>query len=151
MNKTEPENRGISEDLFRILHNRFENSRPLQTLGINLWYFGKGQAGIKMIPGKEYINVTGMLHGGIIATLADTAMGWTVLSLGNTGYTVEFNLNYLSAVREGTELRAEGYVIQAGKTVAVIGANLLNEDGKLIATSRGTFIIDNKATIPASK
>lgn len=145
MNKTEAENKGIDEKWFYTLCQHFKESPSLQTMGIELIYLGKGIAGIKMSAERGYTTVNGRLHGGIIATLADTVMGWAIISLGNPTVTVDMRLNYFAPVFEGTELTAEGYVIHAGKTTAVAEASLFNNKGKLVAKSMGTFFVNPEA------
>ncbi len=143
MNQTEVENKGIDERLFHVLCTVFRKAPSHHTMGMNLIYLGQGLVGIKMSVGHEYTTVPSRLHGGIIAALADTAMAWSMASLGHSSITVEMSLNYFAPAFKGTELIAEGYVINAGKTITVVEASVFNNKGKLIAKSKGTFIKDN--------
>ncbi len=140
MNRLGAENRGIDEKFFFDLCNIFVNIPTLQTFGINLLYLGQGTVGLKMMANREYTTINGRLHGGIIATLADTAMGWAILSLGINSVTLDMSLNYFAPVFQETEIIAEGRVVHAGKTTAVAEASLFNR-GKLVAKSNGTFYL----------
>lgn len=141
MDKIEVENKGIEEKLFYDLCSRYRERPFTQTIGLKLMYLGEGSAGVKMNVEQGYTSVNGRLQGGIIATLADNAMGWAIGTLGLTSVTtVDIRVNYFAPVFEGTELTAEGYVIHAGKTTAVAEASLFNNKGKLVAKSMGTFI-----------
>jgi acyl-CoA thioesterase len=104
---------------------------------------------MKLSVKQEYTTVKGRLHGGIIATLADSCMGWSINSLGKIGtVTIDMTLNYFAPVYLGTELRAEGNVIHAGRSTVVAEASLYdNSSGKLVAKSRGTFFVTNNVDI----
>ncbi len=142
MNKYQAENRGINEELFDELYRAFIESPSLLTMDMHLLYIGSGTAGIKMSAQYDYSTVAGRLHGGIIATLADTAMGWAVISLGRPCVTVEMNLNYVAPVFQGTEMIAHAKVIHAGKNTVITEAEL-SAQGTLVAKSRGTFFISS--------
>ena len=61
----------------------------------------------------------GRIHGGTIATLADTVMGDAVIcATGRYCRTMDINITYLAPVFEGNKLIAEGIVIHTGKTIA---------------------------------
>lgn len=139
-NPNKAENRGIDADLFDLCCTRFLENPSLKTMGIHLVYLAPGSAGMKMTAAAGYTTVKNRLHGGIIATLADTVMGWSVVTLGHIGnVTLDMNLNYFAPVFEGTELTAEAVVIHSGRSTTVAEASLYNDQGKLVAKSRGTF------------
>ena len=149
MNNTEVENKGIDEKLFNMLVTGFD--KPFEnTMGITLLYLGQGIVGMKMTTSHEYTTVMGRLHGGIIAALADTAMGWSVLSLGRISVTVDMTLNYFAPVFETTELTAKGYVIHAGKNTVIAEAELFANNEKLVAKSRGTFFVHSQNDIESA-
>jgi len=77
----------------------------------------------------------GIVHGGVIATLIDTATFWAgFLRLpGDAGLVnVDLKLNYLKSVVKG-RLRAEGYCMRPGKTISYAEARVVDEEGQLIA------------------
>ncbi len=141
MNNQEIENRGIEDKLFQALCNNYKVRPFTHTMGLQLMYLGEGTAGVRMSVEQGYTSINGRLQGGIIATIADNAMGWAIGTLGRTSVTtIDIRVNYFAPVFEGTELTAEGYVIHAGKSTAVAEASLFNDKGKLVAKSMGTFI-----------
>jgi len=146
MNKTEIENKGLDQDFFEFLCNRYAGHHPfMDTLGIKPIYLGKGTACMQMCPAPNLSSDGGRVQGGIIATLADTVMAAAIITATGRFYrTVDLNMNYLAPCYEETDLIAEAHVIHAGKTMALIEGSLFNKEGKLIAKSRGTFIGDNK-------
>jgi len=112
-----------------------------QTLNIGLAYLGEGKAGVRIMASHEYSTVRGRLHGGIISTVLDTAMGWALLSRGYSPVTSDMYLNYLASVFEGTGLIAEAEVIHIGNRSSVVQGTMRDDQGQLVATSRATFVI----------
>ncbi|NLB17499.1 MAG: PaaI family thioesterase [Syntrophomonadaceae bacterium] len=148
MEKNPTENKGIDKKLFHTLCTQFEEIPIHKTLGMSLIYFGPGTAAMGMTVEPEYTTIKGRLHGGLIASLLDDVMGWSYNTLGKFGnVTVDMTLNYFSPVFQGTELRAEGNVIHAGRSIAVTEGSLYDNTGKLIAKSRGTFFITKDSDI----
>lgn len=133
------ENRGIDEGLFSLLCKRWVAAPTHQTMDMKLNYLGQGEVGVKVKPNIGYTTVRGRVHGGIIATIADTAMGWAILTLGRNCVTVDMYINYFNPVFWENELIAEGKIVHAGNRTVVTEAALYNEKGDLIAKSRGTF------------
>ncbi len=145
MNKDEIENRGLDEAVFKFIVDRYTEANCHQTLGFQFIYLGRGQAGMKISPQPEYSTPGGRVHGGMIALLADTVMGAAAVSLDGQVYrTVDLNINYMAPAFEQRELRGEALVIHPGNTIRVVESSLFNDQGKLVAKSRGTFIRDLK-------
>ena len=93
--------------------------------------------------GPRHFNPMGTLHGGILCDIADTAMGVafaSTLAPGETFTTVELKINYLRPVREA-RLRAEGRVVQRGRTVGYVECEVSDENGRLIAKSSSTCLV----------
>jgi uncharacterized protein (TIGR00369 family) len=84
-----------------------------------------------------------IVHGGMVATLLDTAMGgacWTLLEEDEDFLTADLRVEFLRAARPGT-LRAEGTVIQRSRRVAFCSAELFDPEGTLLAAARCTQIL----------
>ncbi len=100
----------------------------------------------------SYYNPGGVAHGGVIFTLADSAMGaavYTVLEPGQRCTTAELKINYLAPVRQG-KTTATATVISRRRTLAVVTADVRDEGGELVALAQGTFaIIRADAPLPA--
>jgi uncharacterized protein (TIGR00369 family) len=83
-----------------------------------------------------------IVHGGMVATLLDTAMGgacWTVLDDGETFLTADLRVEFFRSARPG-KLRAEGRVLHRTKRVAFCGADLQDAGGTTVASARCTQI-----------
>lgn len=133
------ENRGIDNEFFIYLCKKWKTAPIHETLDISLVFLGPGEVGLKMIAGQEYTTIRGRLHGGISAALADTAMGWAIITTGRTCVTVDMYINYFTPALGEHELRAEAKVIHSGNRIVVAEATVLNDKGELVAKGRGTF------------
>ena len=84
-----------------------------------------------------------IVHGGMVTTLLDTAMGgacWSLLEENESFLTAELRTEFMRSARPGV-LRAEGRVIQRNRRVAFCAADLYDAAGELLASSRCTQII----------
>lgn len=116
-----------------------------ETLGFALAEAGDGSAVFTATPGLEHYNPIGTVHGGLAATLLDSACGCAVHSkLSPTqGYTtLELKVAFHKAMTEKTgEVRAEGRVLSIGRRAAFAEATLKGADGKLYASATSTLLV----------
>ena len=92
---------------------------------------------------ERHLNVLGGVHGGLLATMVDTAMANAVraaLGEGRRGVTVSLTITYLEAAREGDELVATAQVRRAGGRIVIAEADVLRRgDDVDVAHGVGTF------------
>jgi uncharacterized protein (TIGR00369 family) len=84
-----------------------------------------------------------IVHGGMVTTLLDTAMGgacWSVLDEHESFLTADLRVEFVRAARPGV-LRAEGVVVRRNRRVAFCAADLFDAAGELLASSRCTQIV----------
>ncbi|MGI9056651.1 MAG: PaaI family thioesterase, partial [Pyrinomonadaceae bacterium] len=82
-----------------------------------------------------------LLHGGVTATLIDTAMAFaviTVLTREEKASTVDLNVHYLRPHLDG-KIFCTAKIVKAGKRLLTVSAEVTNEQGKLIATALSTY------------
>ncbi|NCQ23122.1 MAG: PaaI family thioesterase [Rhodobacteraceae bacterium CG17_big_fil_post_rev_8_21_14_2_50_63_15] len=121
-----------------------EAPSALQThLGYRLtgWTLGFARVEIPLAP--YLMNRQGLPHGGIHATLLDTAMGYAGCYTGDPArpqmaLTLSLTVNYL-AQAQGTRLIAEARRTGGGKSTYFSGGTLRDDSGTLIATGSGVF------------
>jgi uncharacterized protein (TIGR00369 family) len=121
-------------------------SAPIAELvGFDLVELGEGRASFELDPGERHYNPLGTVHGGIAATLLDSAMGvavHTTLDEGQTYTTLELNVHYVGAMTQDTgPVVATGSVIHRGGRVATAEARLTDADGRLLAHGTSTCLI----------
>lgn len=84
-----------------------------------------------------------IVHGGMVATLLDSAMGgacWTLLDRDEVFLTSNLNVEFFRSARPGL-LRGDGHVVSKTKRAVFCAAELYDEDGTLLAAARCTQII----------
>ena len=87
-------------------------------------------------------NQQGTVHGGLIAELADASIGTahsTLMEEGKSFTTIELKINFYRPVWE-SRLRATAKPLQSGKTITHYFCEIVNEDGKLVATATSTVM-----------
>jgi acyl-CoA thioesterase len=93
-----------------------------------------------MLP--EFRNGHGVLHGGVIATLADVAVGVAVRRriAPKTATTIDLKVNYLKPL-VGGKLWARSYLVRTGKTLITGRVDLKDDDGNLIAIAIASYMV----------
>ena len=119
-------------------------SRAWTWLGLTVAGTGEGMAVVEMTPTEDMANHSGFVHGGMISTLADSAMGRSVRTLkpGVTrAMSFDLKLNFINAAKIGERLRATGQVVHAGRRTVVTECRVEGKDGRLVATASATFAV----------
>jgi uncharacterized protein (TIGR00369 family) len=92
---------------------------------------------------RRHLSRAARVHGGVLFSLLDTALGRSVLAElpeGRGCATVEIKINYFRPVQHGT-LRASGRCVQKTKSLAYAEGDIVNAEGKLLARATGTFFL----------
>ena len=106
---------------------------------------GHGTVTFRCQPDESHYNPIGMVHGGLVCTLLDSALGCathTTLPAG-TGYTsIEIKVNYLRPVTaDSGPLICTGRVTKSGRRVAFAEGEVRDNQGKVVATASGSLLI----------
>ena len=91
----------------------------------------------------HHLNIQGLAHGGVIATLADAAMGLSLRSAlepGRRHVSVEIGVHYLRPVTRG-RVRALGRAVRIGREIAYAQADVLDATERLLARADGTYSV----------
>jgi uncharacterized protein (TIGR00369 family) len=92
---------------------------------------------------EHHLNLQGLAHGGVIATLADAAMGLslrTALEPGRRHVSIEIGVHYLRPVTRG-RVRAIGRAVRVGREIAYAQADVLDANDRLLARADGTYSV----------
>jgi uncharacterized protein (TIGR00369 family) len=115
------------------------------TVGMNLVEVGEGHVVFTLEPQEYLYNPLGVVHGGAIATLLDSAMACAIITLlpqGMSNTTLELKINYIRAITRDTGLvRGEGTVIHQGRQTAVAEGRVVDAQGKLLAHATTTCLL----------
>lgn len=132
-------------------HGPWEDRRPggphvWRTLGYRRTLTEPGRIVIEWDAAEDYTFPEGddsIVHGGLVATVLDTAMGGacaTLLEEGESFLTADLRVEFLRAARPGP-LRAEGTVVRRTRRVAFCAADLRDVDGTHLASARCTQVL----------
>ena len=83
-------------------------------------------------------NPQGTLHGGVIATALDVSMGHLLRRSAGSGTTLEFKVQFLSAIRGG-QVRCRGRIMRLGKSLAFLSAEAYDAAGQSAAFATSTW------------
>lgn len=104
-------------------------------LGGTLLRLAAGELAASFVVRQEMTNPSGILHGGIMATMLDELMGFTVFLLDDESFFASINLtiDFLASARVGDEVIGATRVIRRGRHVVNVEGTLSRADGTLIA------------------
>lgn len=111
-------------------------------MSMRLTLIALDKAVIELKTGRCHLQPYGIVHGGVIATMIDTATFWSVymrLPEGSGLVNIDLKLNYLKPVENG-QLIAEGRTIRSGKSISYAETSVLNEKRELIAHGTSTLM-----------
>jgi len=116
-----------------------------QFMGIRLTKLGWGRSEVRMRVGRELTQQTGVAHGGVSASLIDSAVGLalcTMIEYGSaiTITTIDLQVNFTAPAKPGS-LTARGRIIHKGKRTAVGDCHVEDEYGRLISKGTATYLI----------
>lgn len=121
-------------------------TRFIHHVGLQLEPPANGRSRITLPIEPHHFNSTGVVHGGVLFTLADTGMGAALYSKLEKGFfsaTVEIKISYFKPVTAGTVV-CDTQVVNMGKRLATLESSL-SVDGVLVAKASGTFAILQRA------
>ena len=115
------------------------------TLGFTVLELEIGRVVFECTPDESLYNPIGVVHGGLVCTLADTVVGCAVHTTLDAGFTytsIDLTVSYLRPVTgsSGT-LRATGTVTKSGRRVAFASAEIVDGSGRAVATATGSCLV----------
>ena len=111
-------------------------------LGIELDEISEGVATLGLDVRKELKQNHGVVHGGAIASLIDTAMAFAIITLlkpREKVTTVDLTVSYLRPLTKG-RITARARVVRSGRRLFVVSADVFTNDGILASTALSTYI-----------
>jgi uncharacterized protein (TIGR00369 family) len=97
---------------------------------------------------ERFLNPAGIVQGGFISALMDSAMGASaVLSVKDRKVSIantEMKSSFLRPARTGDVLTCTARVLKPGNVVAFLGARVQDEEGRLVATASSTYLIKER-------
>jgi uncharacterized protein (TIGR00369 family) len=116
-----------------------------QTLGYDITEAESGRVVVTLVPDNTHLNPSGTVHGGLAATLLDSAMGlavWSTLEKGLVQTTLEFKISLIRPITSGMgPIRAEGTILNRGRRIGTAEGRITDERGRLLAHGTTTCLI----------
>jgi uncharacterized protein (TIGR00369 family) len=134
-------NKELSRESLDFAQSRVQESKFSALMGFEVEKLFEGGAVLRMTTADHHRQIHNVMHGGVIAALADTAAAiaaYTVVPRGTEVVTVELKINYLLPVGGG-KVWAEGKVLRAGRNFVVVECDITNQEGALVAKALMTF------------
>jgi uncharacterized protein (TIGR00369 family) len=121
------------------LMQRFPQSATARLFGQRVIEFDttKGWVRLSFDATDAFLNPAGFIQGGILGAMLDDTMGpalWLMNGAEAFSVTIDLNVSFLSAAKPGL-LYGEGKVVQLGKTISFLEAQLSDVEGRLVARS----------------
>jgi 1,4-dihydroxy-2-naphthoyl-CoA hydrolase len=132
---------GKPQDYAEVANRTLRENPATSLLGFEAASVTYGRAVLKLEVQAKHRQLHGVVHGGILAALADTAGAiavYTTVPRGTALATVELKINYLEAVPEG-QVKAVARVLRTGRNFAVAECELVDLRGNLAAKALLTF------------
>ena len=123
------------------LQTRFSQIPIMQSLNMELLAVSVGRATMRLPYQEKFDGVFESLHGGVMMTLSDTVACAAVMTLAGTTSaitTTDMDIRFLSPCR--SSCKAEARVIKFGRTLVPVVVDLTDEQDKLVAIARVTYI-----------
>jgi uncharacterized protein (TIGR00369 family) len=125
------------------LRRRLRENKTANQFGFALILAERGKVALRMRVNENHLQVHGVVHGGVLAALADTAGGlatYMACPRGTRVATIEMKINYLEAV-EGGSVTAEAIVVRIGRHVAVVDCDITDDKRRLVGKALMTFFV----------
>lgn len=112
-------------------------------LGVTMEHAERGAVRMSVPVRHDMTNPYGNIHGGMMSLFIDEAIGWAVVSLdAEHHYTsVNLNIDFLYAIKEGDIMRAEAKVVRHGKKVIHAECHVYDMKGTLLAKAASNLVV----------
>lgn len=133
---------GLSAEQRARLQEAFASIPYVRLLGLEFVSAERGEAAFALDWREELTRMEGILHGGAIFSLLDTAAAFAVLTVlppGGRTVTVDFTVHFLRPCAAG-RLEARARVLREGRRICVLTVEATDSAGALISTATTTYV-----------
>jgi uncharacterized protein (TIGR00369 family) len=132
----------LTPDEEKRIREAFERVPFAHLLKIELGRMKRGAASLHLEVREELLQNNGVVHGGVIASIVDTAAAFAILTFlepDQTTTTVDLTIHYLRPLTKG-RFSVEARVLRAGRRILTISVDVTDENKALAATALTSFI-----------
>lgn len=113
------------------------NDRASKALGMQVLAIGPGTATLAMTVREDMLNGHDLCHGGLIATLADSAFAFACNAYNEVTVAAGFDVNLVAGARGGDVLTATARELNKSGRTGVYDITVVNQRGEAVAAFRG--------------
>jgi len=134
----------------QVRERMFANDRAAKNLGMEVVEVSPGNASVAMTVRGHMLNGHDICHGGLIATLADTAFAYACNSYNELTVASGFSIDLMAPGREGDVLTARSFEVSKAGRTGVYDCEITNQRNERIAVFRGrSYTIKGKPAVAA--
>jgi uncharacterized protein (TIGR00369 family) len=132
----------ITAEREQAIRKKFESNNFSRHLGFEIDLLDTDRARLGVTVRDQLLQLQGVMHGGAIASLIDTAVAFAIAVSSDADSrftTVEMKINYIRPIRAGRVV-AEARLVQNGRRIVVGDCDVIDAEGKLAAKALVTYI-----------
>lgn len=118
-----------------------------QWLGVQVLAVEEGYAKIRMTLRPEMLNGFGVIHGGVMFSLADSAFAFACNNRNNLSMALDTSITFTKSTRPGEVLTAEAKELHNGRSTGLYLATVTNQEGEQVALFKGTCFRTGKTLV----
>jgi uncharacterized protein (TIGR00369 family) len=124
---------------YQELLQLFNKSPFISHVGLHVEELSDKVSVVSLTINDKHKQRLGFVHGGVIATMVDVAMGSLVVAAtGKPAVSVEINVNYLLSASEGI-IKAIAHLKRLGKRLHYAEADVVDDKGNILSTATGIY------------
>jgi acyl-coenzyme A thioesterase PaaI-like protein len=132
----------LSYSDFRIRPHHCFACGELNEIGLHLQLrLAPGRCTTEITLARQFEGWEGIVHGGILCTILDEVMAWSLVERDNWGVTAKMSIQFRSPAVVGHTFRAEGWMVEDRRRIHRTEGRLVDvETGEAVATAEGTYV-----------
>lgn len=136
--------KGSNHSPEKIIHHMFKNDEFSQWLGIQIVDVQEGACILQCTLTEKMMNGYKIAHGGVLFSLADSAIAFTSASYGWIAVAIDHSISFLKKTVTGDMLTIKAETVSMGHKTGVIRVEIENSDHQLVAVVKGTVYRTSK-------
>jgi acyl-CoA thioesterase len=149
MTTTDPKSAEAQRIAEGVRAGMYANDRAIQALGMAITAIAPGRATVTMTVRPDMLNGFAIIHGGLVATLADTAFAYACNSTNEMTVASGFSVDLMAPAHEGDVLSAVAHEVQQAGRTGVYDVVVSKQNGQQIGVFRGrSYRMKGRQTVP---
>lgn len=132
----------------QVVNHMMAHDKFSQWLGITVLNIKEGFSKVQMTVRDEMVNGFGIVHGGIIFSMADSAFAFACNNRNILSVALDTSINFTKAVHTGDILTAEAREIHNGRSTGLYQITIINQNNEQVAHFKGTCFRTGRALLP---